>query len=75
MQKTYFHNSKSINENDDKEKTIQISKGKKRKVVDINILLNKVKIEQKNQIKKKVFFFSFIILALSIFGTFISITK
>ena len=75
MQRTYFHNSKSINENDDREKNIQISKGKKRKVVDINILLNKVKIEQKNQIKKKVFFFSFIILALSIFGTFISITK
>ena len=75
MQKTYFHNSKSINENDDKEKTIQISKGKKRKVVDINKLLNRVKIEQKNKIKKKVFFFSFIILALSIFGTFISITK
>jgi hypothetical protein len=75
MQRNYFYNSKSINENDDKEKTIQISKGKKRKVVDINILLNKVKIEQKNQIKKKVFFFSFIILALSRFGTFISITK
>ena len=56
MQRTYFHNSKSINENDDREKNIQISKGKKRKVVDINILLNKVKIEQKNQIKKRYFF-------------------
>ena len=44
-------------------------------VVDINILLNRVKLEEKNEIKKKIIFFSFILLALGLFGTFITIIK
>ena len=51
MQKTYFHNNKSFDENKDKKKLTQISKLNK-KIVDINILLNRVKIEEKNEPKR-----------------------
>ena len=56
MQKTYFHNRQLTDEGKSQKKLLPFSKIKKKKVVDINILLNKVKIEQKNQIKKKLFF-------------------
>ena len=75
MQKTYFHNNKSFNENEDKEKLTQISKTKIKSAVDINILLNRVKIEEKNETKRKIIFFSFATLAVSLFGTFIVIIK
>ncbi|MDA8918972.1 hypothetical protein N9I08_04450 [Candidatus Pelagibacter sp.] len=74
MQKTYFHNNKSFDENKDKKKLTQISKLNK-KIVDINILLNRVKIEEKNEIKKKFIFFSFVTFVLCLFGTIIIIIK
>ena len=73
MQKNYFHNDKSINEN--KKRLAQISNNETNRIVDINILLNRVKIEEKNEIKKKFLFFSFTIIALSLFGTFIALIK
>ena len=54
MQKHYFHNSTSINESDNYKK-IPLTNIKETKiVVDINMLLNRVKIEKKNKIKKKI---------------------
>ena len=73
MQKNYFHNDKSINEN--KKRLAQISNNETNRIVDINILLNRVKIEEKNEIKKKFLVFSFTIIALSLFGTFIALIK
>ena len=73
MHKNYFHNSKPLNENKDEKKITQIPNTEG--TVDINILLNRVKIEEKNEVKRKFIFFSFITLALTLFGTFIAIIK
>jgi hypothetical protein len=75
MLKNYFHNSKLTNENKDKEKLPQTNKNDLRKAVDINILLNKVKIKEKSEAKRKIFFYSFVTLTVGLFGTFISIIK
>ena len=75
MNKTYFHNYKLQNENKVKKKSQQILMVKPRSVVDINLLLNRVKIEEKNKLKKKIFFFSLATIVLSFFGTFILIIK
>ena len=75
MQKTYFHNNKFENENKDKRAPTIASKVDLKSVVDINILLNRVKAEQKNETKKKIIFFSFATLAVSIFGTFVVFIK
>ena len=47
----------------------------KKKVVDINKLLNRVKIDKKNETKKKIIFYSFVILVLSLLGTLITLLK
>jgi len=75
MQKTYFHNKKLANENNKKKQSTQTSNLDTKGVVDINILLNRVKIEEKNETKKKIIFFTFATLAVSLFGTFIVIIK
>jgi hypothetical protein len=75
MQKTYFHNKKLANENNKKKQSTQTSNLDTKGVVDINILLNRVKIEEKNEKKKKIIFFTFATLAVSLFGTFIVIIK
>tara|TARA_B110000261_G_scaffold133874_1_gene150845 strand:+ start:1353 stop:1574 length:222 start_codon:yes stop_codon:yes gene_type:complete len=73
MLKSYFHNNKFKNEN--KKIFTQSSKINIKRAVDINILLNRVKSEEKNELKKKIIFFSFTTFALSLFGTFIAIIK
>ena len=75
MLKNYFHNSKLLNENIDKKKSLQTNKNDIRKAVDINILLNKVKIKKKSEAKRKIFFYSFVTLIVGLFGTFVSIIK
>jgi len=75
MKKNYFHNNKLLNENRDKKKFIHISEVDKKSTVDINILLNRVKIEKINETKRKIIFFSFVTLALGLFATFITMIK
>ena len=75
MQKSYLHNNKNINEDKGQNDFIQTPKTEKKVVVDINILLNRVKIEEKNESKKKFIFFALTTLAISLFGTFITIIK
>ena len=72
MPKTYFHNSKLPNEN---KEIVQTLNKDIKTTVDINILLNRVKSEEKNQAKRKIIFFSFTTVAVSLFGTFIAIIK
>jgi hypothetical protein len=71
MPKTYFYNNKSLNENKDKKKLIQTPKLEIKSVVDINILLNRVKINEKKMIKRKIMFFSSILFSISLFGAFL----
>ena len=75
MQKSYFHNGKSTNENKDEKKLPQSLNIDIKSIVDINILLNKVKIDEKNQIKRKIIFFSLVTTILILFGTFIALLK
>ena len=72
MQKSYFHNNKSVNLT--KDKKIQSQNIKKNRV-DINILLNRVRVEESNQVKRKIIFFSLTTLSLCLFGFFITIIK
>ena len=71
MQKFRFHNSIIANKSLDKKEGYQTQNLDLKIVVDINKLLNRVKIEEKNEIKRKIIFFSFVILGLSLLGTLI----
>ena len=75
MPKVYFHNEKSIDQNVNTKRLSEAQHVGKRQVVDINKLLNRVKIDQKNETKRKIIFYSFIILGLSLLGTLITFLK
>ena len=75
MQKTYFHDKKHISEKKVQKKTIPLQYIDQKKIVDINKLLNRVKIDQKNETKRKIIFYSFTILGLSLLGTLITVLK
>ena len=75
MQKTYFHNYKLSNKNKVIKKNLQLGDINIKSVVDINILLNRIKVEEKNEIKRKIIFYSFITLILILFGSLIAIIK
>ena len=75
MLKTYFHNSKHVSENKSQKKTIPTQYIEQKRIVDINKLLNAVRIEKKNETKKKIIFYSSVILALGLFSTLITIIK
>ena len=75
MQKTYFHNYKLSNKNKVIKKNLQSADVNIKSVVDINILLNRVKVEEKNEIKRKIIYYSLITLTLFLFGSLITIIK
>ena len=75
MSKSYFHNQKPIYENKNQTKITPVFNVVTKRAVDINILLNRVKIEKKNETKRKIIFISTIVLTLSLIGTFISLIK
>ncbi|MDB9979750.1 hypothetical protein OAD70_05710 [Candidatus Pelagibacter sp.] len=75
MPKVYFHNEKSINQNINTKRLSEAQHIGERQVVDINKLLNRVKIDQKNETKRKIIFYSFVILGLSLLGTLITFLK
>ena len=55
MKKTYFHNKYLNNVNKEQEKIIPVKNTNRKINVDINKLLNRVKIEEKVDTKKKFF--------------------
>ena len=65
MQKTYFHDNKHISEKNDQKKAITVEQIDQEKRVNINKLLNRVRIEEKNENKRKIIFYSSIILTIS----------
>ena len=75
MRKVYFHNEKSIDQNLNTKKLSVAKQIGKKQIVDINKLLNRVKIDQKNEIKRKIIFYSLVILGLSLLGTLITFLK
>ena len=75
MPKVYFHNEKSIDQNINTKRLSEAQHIGERQVVDINKLLNRVKIDQKNETKRKIIFYSFTILGLSLLGTLITVLK
>ena len=75
MYKGYFHNRKHNSEKKVQKKTIPLQYIDEKRIVDINKLLNRVRIDKKNENKRKIIFYSSAILALSLFSTFISIIK
>ena len=75
MRKVYFHNGKSIDQNINTKRLSEAEHVSEKQVVDINKLLNRVKIDQKNETKRKIIFYSFIILGLSLLGTLIIFLK
>ncbi len=75
MPKTYFHNHKIIYENKDKKKLLQSPNIDTKHIVNINILLNRLKIDQQNEKKRQIIFYSFSIFGISLLGMLISIFK
>ena len=75
MAKVYFHNKKSIDQNINIKRLSEVNHIGEKQVVDINKLLNRVKIDQKNETKRKIIFYSFVILGLSLLGTLITLFK
>ena len=75
MRKVYFHNDKSIDQNINTKRLSETQHVSEKQVVDINKLLNRVKIDQKNETKQKMIFYSFIIMGLSLLGTLITFLK
>ena len=75
MRKVYFHNGKSIDQNINIKRLSEVRHVSEKQVVDINKLLNRVKMDQKNETKRKIIFYSFTILGLSLLGTLITVLK
>ena len=75
MRKMYFHNNKSIDQNINTKRLFEVQHVSEKQVVDINKLLNRVKIDQKNETKRKIIVYSFTIFGLSLLGTLISLLK
>jgi len=75
MQKTFFHDRKHTSEKKVHKKTIPVQYIDQKRIVDINKLLNRVRIDKKNETKRQIVFYSFIILGLSLLGTLIILLK
>ena len=70
-----FDTNKSKSESKGRKKNIPVQYIDQKRIVDINKLLNRVKIDQKKKTKRKIIFYSFVILGLSLLGTLITFLK
>ena len=68
MYKTYFHNSLNTIENKEEKKSTPLEYIEKKRNVDINKLLNRVKENEKKEFIKKITLLSLGTLVLSVFG-------
>ena len=73
MEKMYFHNRKIINQNI--KRSPQAQNLNKKYVVDIDKILNRVKLETKNEKKKKFIFFSLVSSIIVLITTLISFIR
>ena len=70
MPKMYFHNGKSIDQNINTKRLSEVQQVSEKQVVDINKLLNRVKIDQKNETKRKIIFYSYYYISAFFIGNF-----
>ena len=75
MRKVFYHNEKSFDQNIKTKKLSKAQNISEKQVVDINKLLNRVKIDQKNETKRKIIFYSLTTFVLGLFSTLIMIIK
>ena len=75
MQNKIFHNHIFYEKNLKKEKLTHLYNTNKKKIVDINKLLNRVTLEEQNKKKQKYIFLSFGLLLLGSMALFVSIIK
>ena len=75
MQKVFYHNEKSVDQNINTKKLSKAQNISEKQVVDINKLINRVKIDKKNDTKRKIIFYSSTLLGLSLLGTLITVLK
>ena len=75
MQKTYFHDSKHFSGKKVQKITIPSQYIDQNRIVDINKLLNRVRMDEKNETKRKIIFYSLTTLVLGLFSTFIIVIK
>ena len=75
MAKYYYHNFKSIDESIEKKNFPIIKAAVQKKTVNINMLLNRVKLEKKTEIKKKIIYYSLTISLLFLMGVFLTIVR
>ena len=75
MRKVYFHNDKTIDQNINTKRLSEVQHVSEKQVVDINKLLNRVKIDKKNEMKRKIIFYSSTLFGLSFLGTLITLLK
>ena len=75
MQKIYFHDKKHFGEKKVQKKTIPLQYTDQKRIVDINKLLNRVRMDEKNETKRKIIFYSLTTLALGLFLFLIMIIK
>ena len=66
--KNIYYNTKSAERDSELKATVQIRYLGHKQNVDINELLNRVKIEEKNKIKDKLFFLGLAVLPVSLIG-------
>ena len=71
MQKIYFHDSKYNIEKKVQKKTIPLQYIDKKRIVDINKLLNRVRTDKKNETKRKIIFYSAISVSIFLLGFFL----
>ena len=70
-----FDDNKSIIKNKVQKKTIPVQYIDQKRIVDINRLLNRVRMDKKNETKRKIIFYSLIILGFSLLGALIQFLK
>jgi len=75
MAKHYYHNFKSIDESIEKKNFPTIKTAVQKRTVNINMLLNRVKLEKKTEIKKKIIYYSLTISLLFLMGVFLTIAR
>ena len=73
MQKTYFHDNKHISEKNDQKKAISVEQINQKRKVDINKLLNRVRLEKKSETKKNILVYCLVVLAIGSFMTLFTI--
>ena len=75
MYKTSFYNNKLAQEEQGKKKSQGIFYTNRTKSVDINILLNRVKLEEKNRIKNQIIFYCSTVFLLFLLGILVAVFK